>query len=47
MDGWDWIGWDGISPDRSISRSPSGENKLQQKAKKSRLKSEKMKFKIF
>ena len=22
-----WIGWDGISPDRSISRSPSGDNK--------------------
>ena len=24
-DGLDWMGWDGISPDRSISRSPSGD----------------------
>ena len=23
----DGMGWDGISPDRSISRSPSGDNK--------------------
>ena len=27
MDGWmdGWMDWDGISPDRSISRSPSGD----------------------
>ena len=25
---WDGMGWDGISPDRSISRSPSGDNKV-------------------
>ena len=25
--GLDWMGLDGISPDRSISRSPSGDNK--------------------
>ena len=25
MDGWDGMGW--ISPDKSISRSPSGDNK--------------------
>ena len=23
--GWDGMGWDGISPDRSISRSPDGD----------------------
>ena len=24
----DGLGWDGISPDRSISRSPSNDNKI-------------------
>ena len=29
--GWDGMGWDGISPDRSISRSPGGDKNYVQK----------------
>ena len=29
----DGLGWDGISPDRSISRSPSGDNNASEKFK--------------